>query len=1042
MSLKQASTFQIYNASAGSGKTFTLVKEYLKILLKSDDIFIFQKVLAITFTNKAAAEMKQRVLNNLKEFSEGKQSPLFTILKYETGIDSNIIQKKSEKILQVILQNYSAFYITTIDSFTFKIIKSFAFDLGLSQNFEVEMNAQELLDEAVEILISRIGTNKELTEVLIEYSLDKADDDKSWDISRDLSEFSKILLNEEDVSHFRKLADKSVSDFKQLQKKLSLHQKEVLQKMKSVGEEAILTIENQNLEFNDFYRSMLPNHFSLLAKKTESAKFFDQSTLKKRIEDQELYAKSKSDAIKSAIEEILPELIRLYYQSESLYQQLLQTKLVLKSIIPLAVLNNINQELSIIKEDNNIRLNAEFNQLISDNIQDQPAPFIYERIGQKFLHYFIDEMQDTSVLQWKNLIPLIDNSLSQEYTSLLLVGDGKQAIYRWRGGKASQFIKLGSENEISENPFIIEKKVKELGINFRSFSEIIKFNNLFFKHVSQFIQKPSYADLFLEKSHQEENENKGGYVSLLFLEKLEDKEEDEIKYAQKVYETIQQLDSRTPLGDVCVLVRKRKEGVLIANYLSEKNIEIVSSETLLLSNSKKVNFIINFLKYSLQSNDKESLLEMLNFLHQHLQIKVDRHAFFVEMIQLTIQELLEAFIKYDCHFDLIEYHQSPFYEKIEQLIRTFNLQDKTDAYVQFFLDEVLTQQQKESSIQDFLDFWENKKDKLSVVTSENPNAVKIMTIHKSKGLEFPIVIFPCDLDLYQDIKPKTWLENDFNNFPELMVSLTKEIQYANKQGKEIYDERRTELELDSFNLLYVALTRAAEQLHIITEKKLDKKGIENPRYYSGVFISFLKENNLWDDDKNEYSFGSFVNIEPLEKQDLTSQIQEEFISTPWKNHNINLLASSSKLWGTKRGEAKDYGTFLHKILSEVITKEDVAVVLEKQIQQGELSLEEKNQLQEIISSIISHPKLKEYYSKDVTVYNEREIVHNNQIVIPDRLVFDKEKKVTIIDYKTGVSNKEHHFQLENYASVLESLNYSVKKKVLIYSNEKISVEEF
>ena len=156
MSLKQASTFQIYNASAGSGKTFTLVKEYLKILLKSDDIFIFQKVLATTFTNKAAAEMKQRVLNNLKEFSEGKQSPLFTILKYETGIDSNIIQKKSEKILQVILQNYSAFYITTIDSFTFKIIKSFAFDLGLSQNFEVEMNAQELLDEAVEILISRI----------------------------------------------------------------------------------------------------------------------------------------------------------------------------------------------------------------------------------------------------------------------------------------------------------------------------------------------------------------------------------------------------------------------------------------------------------------------------------------------------------------------------------------------------------------------------------------------------------------------------------------------------------------------------------------------------------------------------------------------------------------------------------------------------------------------------------------------------------------------------------------------------------------------
>ena len=271
------STFQIYNASAGSGKTFTLVKEYLKILLVSDDIFVFQKILAITFTNKAAAEMKQRVLKGLHEFSEGKKSPIFLIIQEETGIETSEIKKKSKKILQLILQNYAAFHITTIDSFTHKIIKSFAFDLGLSQNFEVEMNATDLLDKAVEVLISRIGVDEKLTQVLIEYSVDKSDDDKSWDISRDLAEFSKILLNEEDTAHFRTLSDKSLEDFKSLQKQLIFVQKELIAKMKFTGEEALQIINNKNLNSNDFYRSMLPNHFKSLINKPQDTKFFEQS---------------------------------------------------------------------------------------------------------------------------------------------------------------------------------------------------------------------------------------------------------------------------------------------------------------------------------------------------------------------------------------------------------------------------------------------------------------------------------------------------------------------------------------------------------------------------------------------------------------------------------------------------------------------------------------------------------------------------------------------------------------------------------------------
>ncbi|MDG2357744.1 MAG: UvrD-helicase domain-containing protein, partial [Polaribacter sp.] len=442
--MQQPSAFQVYNASAGSGKTFTLVKEYLKVLLTSDNIFLFQKILAVTFTNKAAGEMKERVLSSLEDFATGKENHLFNIIVAEIEADTPIIQQRSKNILDAILQNYAAFSITTIDSFTHKIIKNFAYDLGLPLNFEVEMDAVSLLNQAVDVLISKIGTDKKLTNLLIDYSIDKTDDDKSWDISKDLNEFARILLNEDDVQHFRGLFNKKLEDFTNLKKKLYERQKEIDQFQREIGKLGLKIIDEATLDHKDFYYSLIPKHFLSLSKNPKKTKFFEENKLKDRIKENVFYSKNKSEEIKSTIERILPKLLDLYSKSELFFQQYTLHKLTLKGILPLAVLNHINSELETIKEENNIRLNAEFNQLISDNIKDQPAPFIYERIGQRFQYYLIDEMQDTSELQWKNLIPLIDNALAQENSNLLLVGDGKQAIYRWRGGKAEQFIELGS----------------------------------------------------------------------------------------------------------------------------------------------------------------------------------------------------------------------------------------------------------------------------------------------------------------------------------------------------------------------------------------------------------------------------------------------------------------------------------------------------------------------------------------------------------------------------------------------------------------------
>jgi ATP-dependent exoDNAse (exonuclease V) beta subunit len=1047
--VQQLSTFQVYNASAGSGKTFTLVKQYLKVLLTSDDLFMFQKVLAITFTNKAASEMKARVLSNLEDFSEGKTNDLLEIILEETTLDSTIIKERSTKILNAILQNYAAFSITTIDSFTHKIIKSFAFDLGLSLNFEVEMDAISLLNESVDVLISKIGTDKKLTNLLIDYSLDKIDDDTSWDISKDLNDFARVLLNEDDVKHFRELADKELDDFFKLKKRLQKSNNQTETTYKKLGEEVLQFIESSGVSIKDFaYAGEFVKHFQKFTKlrflKSEDLKF--DGRLNTTIENSKnLFAGKASEATKETIESISEQLRMHYYQSKDLYNSsysnYLLNKITLKSIIPLAVLNNINAELNTIKEDNNIRLNAEFNQLISDNIKEEPAPYIYERIGQRFQHYFIDEMQDTSVLQWQNLIPLIENALAQENSNLLLVGDGKQAIYRWRGGKAEQFIALGSQEG---NPFNIQKDVKNLATNYRSYSEIINFNNSFFQHIAGFLQNESYKRLFFEGNKQLENTKKGGFVSLSFLDKEDEKEDEKTKYPKKVLEKIKQLKEGFYLNEICVLTRTKKDGIAVADYLSENGVSIISSETLLLKNNAKINFIIDVLHIVQNANDEERRFEVLYFLYAHLQVKIPKHKFFKAHIKSTNVLIFEALKSFGVSFNFAVFQQVPFYEKIEEIIRGFNLVNSSNAYIQFFLDIVLEQQRKATDIADFLEFWELKKEKLSIVASENSDAVQVMTIHKSKGLEFPVVIFPCDVEIYRQISPKVWFDDlpKEYDFKELLIDYKKDLSLINERGLEIYNQQREELELDNFNLLYVALTRAAEQLHIITEKKISGKGVENVHHYSGIFINYLKVQNLWQETKLEYAFGDENRIQKKEKETSLTEIHKKFISTPWQEHNIVLLASASKLWNTAQGEAIDFGNLFHEILSKITTKNNVDTIVDQYHQQGFIDETQLKSIRNTIHSVVNHSKLRIYFSEEFTVFNEREIVDvDNQIIIPDRLVFNKQNEVTIIDYKTGNPSNEHQQQLLKYERVLKSMGFKIDKKLLVYIYDIIDVVE-
>lgn len=420
--------------------------------------------------------MKERVIQNLYEFSKETDSDMLAVICNETGLEKEVVFKRSSNVLDAVLQNYSAFNITTIDSFTFKLIKSFAYDLNLPMSFDVEMDVENLLNGAVDLVISKIGEDKNITEVLIKYAVQKLDTDKSWDISEELKSFAKLLLNENHSIQLKKLSEISIEEFKSLKVTLHKEVKQIEEKFANIGDKGLRLIAENGLEIGDFsYSGELPKHFSKLKKlkflKPEDLKF--EGRLNKTIDEGKSLSAGKCEAYKKELIESLSDTLRaIYEESRELYNSTFSTyvlnKLIIDSLIPLAVLNHINQALQQIKEENDILLNAEFNSIISDSIRNEPAPFIYERIGEQFHYYFIDEMQDTSVMQWQNLIPLIGNSISSETSAgemgqLMLVGDAKQSIYRWRGGKAEQFISLSNEgNNEEENPFLCVQNIEKL----------------------------------------------------------------------------------------------------------------------------------------------------------------------------------------------------------------------------------------------------------------------------------------------------------------------------------------------------------------------------------------------------------------------------------------------------------------------------------------------------------------------------------------------------------------------------------------------------
>lgn len=1046
----QRSSFSIYDASAGSGKTYALVKEYLKIILVAPKNDAYRNILAITFTNKAVHEMKSRIVGSLSEFAKDEPSAKAQDLMQDLAIDTELsiiqIKTKSQQIIKHIIHNYAAFDISTIDKFTHKVIRAFAHDLNLPMTFEVTLDTENLLIEAVDAIIAQAGEDETLTKLLIDFTMEKTDDDKSWDISREILETGRLVLNENNRNEITHFQDKSITEFVEIKNKLSEACKDLEKQTIIFAEEVLSLIDKKGIDTKSFSRGTFPNHITSI----QQGKFNPKNKTFHEFDDIAINKTAKDRAI---IENLIPEFLQILTKVYSAFEKINFYKAFLKNITPLSLLNTVSNELAKIQEEQNVLSISEFNAIIHREIQNQPAPFIYERLGERYRHFFIDEFQDTSEMQWQNLIPLIDNALSGQDDfgvkgTLMIVGDPKQSIYRWRGGKAEQFIELSKDQNPFNNP---DKRLEHLDKNYRSYSQIIEFNNDFFKLISNEFEHLDYKDLYENHSHQKTNDKTGGYVNISFIPKVETSEDDEEMldktdlYVLATLNTIQKtLKEGFQYKDIVILTRKRSQGIAIANYLTEQGIPLLSSETLMIQNATEVRLIIHLLKYLKNSSDLESKANFLQYLAQNSQDKLPIHDFIAQGMALFQETDFEEWLmSFDVSLSFQNIRKKSLYEAVEVIISKFLNPKISNAYVQYFLDIVLERDiRNQAGISDFLNFWDKNAEKFSIPSPEGTNAVRIMTIHKSKGLEFPVVIFPfAEEDYSLKPKDKLWLNAEEQDFglPKVLIDNSKAVEGFGVEAAEVYNQKKQEELLDNINVLYVALTRSEEQLYVISNMNLSSKGELPKNNMCSFFINYLDNKVGFDENQLEYEFGNSMKLS-VGKEHVDTSKTIPLVTEILNPKNIKIAQREALMWGTHQQEAIEYGNVIHEILSFVKTKNDVDLAITKSIENGLITFDQKEIVFNTIQEIVNHSELGICFAEGNEVLNEQTIIQKEgKTIKPDRMVLTKNKEVLLLDYKTGTHNVKYQQQLENYQTAIELMGYKVIKKALIYIGKEIDV---
>lgn len=1068
----------VYKASAGSGKTFTLASEYIKLVVQ--DPTCYRNILAVTFTNKATEEMKMRILSQLYGIREQlPDSQAYTQhICQELGTSPAFVSKQAGIALSNLLHDYNHFRVQTIDTFFQSVLRNLARELELPPNLRIGINDNQVEELAVDQMIEDLTTKDLLLQWILKYIMENIEDSHSWNVISKIKSFGRTIFKEyykqNSESINKKLQEKGF--FEDYTYKLRKLRNDAKEHMRAFADAFFDTLERENLSPNDL--SGKERGIASFFRKLQDGTFDESvvnATVKKCLKSPESWYSKTSpnkELIHVLAEGPLGDLLRQADKERPAQWKLYKSAdLTLRHLNQLRLLGSIEQKVISINESANRFLLSNTQEILNSLIQDSDSPFIFEKIGTQLSHIMIDEFQDTSVFQWKNFKVLLQESMSHHNAENLLVGDVKQSIYRWRSGDWRLLNNI--ENEFSFHEKQLE--IRPLDKNYRSSRRIVQFNNVFFQtaadieHENLKMQntadheqlKKAYADVFQQVP---DNRPNMGCVDICLLPS-EDYEE---KVLQQTAEKVSYLMSQgVEMSDIACLLRTNKQISMLADFFSVNypHIYIISDEAFRLDASPAVNILCNAL--ILLSHPDQPLVKalLIKSIHPTADITLNNRN-------------LDVYLPKEFTSHREEILQQPLHDLVETLIRLLHLHELPGqgAYLCAFMDELDTYLNEHvGDINEFLQEWDENLRK-KTIQSEELDGVHLLSIHKSKGLEFPHVIIPfCDWQLEKQAGNIIWCHPEEPPFDLLPIV---PIDYSQKQllgtiYEKDYQKEHLQNVVDNMNLLYVAFTRASSSLTVFGRRKASNSRSDTIEKTLPRIVSQLEGATI-EGESNEqepltFHYGAFQ-TEYAEKQtDLTCHNVFTETVTPLKicmqmYHNKMEFRQSNKSQEFIHAEEEEEvtkeeermqgnyvrtGNILHSIFSHIHTTTDIDSALLELQQEGILYDDSitPERLTSLIRKRLADPRIADWFSDRWEILNECTILSTDPLtnnVIerrPDR-VMKKDDEVIVVDFKFGHPRDEYHQQVREYITLLRQMGHKNVSGYLwyVYSNKITEVK--
>ena len=1041
--MAEETPFLIYRSSAGSGKTRSLAKEYLKLALqyKSD---YFKHILAVTFTNKATQEMKDRILQYLVDFSSEKENELAVELMTELDLTRSEFVKRSTEVLTLLLHNYSRFSVSTIDAFFQRVIRSFTRESGLMGNFRLEIDHDLVLEEVIGSLLDDLGQDADLTRWVLDFSRENLKEGSNWNITYALVAFAKEILKEDfKLIEPEILKHASHGQAKSIYQELLTSKQKFFDPMRAWGVEALQILDRHGLTVESFANKNSGTPFTFF-NNYANAEFYEPANRTIAANQDPMNWVKKGEfsnpllpLAKGELGGILRKMLSFYESEKKRYTTVDK---VLSQFFEYALISDIVEKLSNYKTENNIMLIADASQFLNGIINNSDTPFIYEKAGSFYNHFLIDEFQDTSKLQWNNFKPLLLDSLDQNQLNMV-VGDVKQSIYRWRGSDSTLL-----QRDVMDQVGKARTQVLDLTANYRSAGHVLDFNNRFFHRAAarlgQITGSP-FPEQVYEGSQQENKKlPEKGFVHAEFLDDWFSGGKEQAMNKMVAFIEAIQLKGH-PASSVAILVRRNDEGQDVINYLQQYqsegkahpkcSYEVVSSDSLKLDSALCVALLVTAYRVINNPKDKAARGE--------LQLA------FAGINDFDIESPDASSMFRDRFPDdlVLSLSSLPIDEVTETLIRIFDLgSDRTErAYLLAFQEVVLGfVAHEKNDIGSFLNWWTLNSSKKSVQAAGHSDAMNIITIHKAKGLQFKFVIVPfCDWKLDHDRQPIIWCQSEeepFNHLGFMAVRYSKDLK--DSYFEESYLTERYKAYLDNLNVLYVALTRAELGL-VFFGPTWDNQG--DPANAGELAFDVLNLdpglNTNWNAESATWQFGNipdaFFNAVTADSKSYL----DHYSSFDWRN-KLTIRTEGTEFFLPEKSDKRrkiNYGILLHKILSRITLKVEADSIVQQLVSDGTMMLEEVDEVKILLGSLWSNSQITDWFSKIWTVKTEAPLLVPNQNPERiDRVIFRELpnglKKAIVIDFKSGEKRSTDKTQVMNYVQHVNSMGYVDVEGYLLY----------